>query len=99
MNGSSPFAASTRWVATAVPICETGNSINLIVFESPPCLSIHEETEICCKSLRALMAMVLPLRSAAVRIGESFATMITFVIDVGVANAPGAINLNGKPRS
>ena len=63
-----------RPVVSAPAIEGNGNSMNLAVDGSPPCLAIHAKAPTCVMFLSPLPAIVFPLRSLPVLIGEVFVT-------------------------
>src|SRR5579875_1941524 len=88
-----------RQEGSAVAISENGISTSWMLFTSPPFLSIQACTSYCVRSRNPLTAIVLPLRSAAFRTGESLATMMRFGEGGPTYIAAGQITLKLIPRA
>src|ERR1700677_590575 len=74
-NGSTNAPASMRPLRSATIMSSGPASVNCTVSERPPFLSIQACVPYCGSPRSVFTATVLPLRSAAVRYGEPFATM------------------------
>ncbi len=99
MKGSLVTAPSTCLRSTAAIMLGTGTSTNLTFLESPPSASIAAWALICDKLLKALTAIVLPSKSAPVRICESPRTTspVGSVSSVGSPALPCATITIGMP--